>query len=212
MRRLMRIGLSATLGDMRLAADFLRPGQGDHVHLIEDRSQHSELRVLVKGYAEPVVRRERDADGNSVPTDPIAPPHTTTSLAASAMTCSNFLRVASSATPRRSSPRLPMLMPADCVDRLVSDLAGSPFARPLPEWLPPVRRLRPPLGDRGAGRPPLPAWRPLDHGSSSGSRAAGVGVRESGVRESGCGCKSGGWADWRLQGRGADVDGSSDKK
>ena len=73
MRRLMRIGLSATLGDMRLAADFLRPGQGDAVYLIEDRSQHSELRVLVKGYAEPVVRRERDADGNSVPTNPIAP-------------------------------------------------------------------------------------------------------------------------------------------
>ena len=72
-RRLMRIGLSATLGDMRLAADFLRPGQGHHVHLIEDRSQHSELRVLVKGYAEPIVRRERDADGNPVPTDPIAP-------------------------------------------------------------------------------------------------------------------------------------------
>lgn len=72
-RRLMRIGLSATLGDMCLAADFLRPGQGDRVHLIEDRSQHSELRVLIKGYVEPMVSRERDADGNPVPTDPVAP-------------------------------------------------------------------------------------------------------------------------------------------
>lgn len=31
-RRVQRIGLSATLGDMGLAADFLRPGQGPAVH------------------------------------------------------------------------------------------------------------------------------------------------------------------------------------
>src|SRR2546427_2319361 len=48
-RQVPRVGLSATLGDMRLAADFLRPGQGTSVALVESKSSHSELRVLVKG-------------------------------------------------------------------------------------------------------------------------------------------------------------------
>lgn len=53
-RQVPRVGLSATLGDMRLAADFLRPGQGASVALVESKSSHSELRILVKGYEEPL--------------------------------------------------------------------------------------------------------------------------------------------------------------
>src|SRR5690606_23123057 len=45
-----RIGLSATLGDMQLAADFLRPG-GD-VSIVDAESGESRLLVKVKGYEE----------------------------------------------------------------------------------------------------------------------------------------------------------------
>lgn len=56
-RRVPRIGLSATLGDMRLAADFLRPGAngGRDVRVIDDRAAHAELKVLIKGYEEPLI-------------------------------------------------------------------------------------------------------------------------------------------------------------
>ena len=52
-RRIPRIGLSATLGDMLLAADYLRPGAGADVAIIDGGSAQAELRILVKGYEEP---------------------------------------------------------------------------------------------------------------------------------------------------------------
>jgi ATP-dependent Lhr-like helicase len=54
-RRVCRIGLSATLGDMALAQEFLRPGLGPHVKLVSSSSEGGELRVLLKGYEEPLV-------------------------------------------------------------------------------------------------------------------------------------------------------------
>ena len=56
-RTVPRIGLSATLGDMSLAADFLRPGKGPAVTMVESRSTGNELKILVKGYEEPLVVR-----------------------------------------------------------------------------------------------------------------------------------------------------------
>lgn len=56
-RTVPRVGLSATLGDMSLAADFLRPGGGPAVALVESKSSTSELKILVKGYEEPLVVR-----------------------------------------------------------------------------------------------------------------------------------------------------------
>lgn len=53
-KRIPRIGLSATLGDMRLAAEFLRPGQPDQVRIIESRSGSAELKILVKGFEVPI--------------------------------------------------------------------------------------------------------------------------------------------------------------
>lgn len=53
-RRVVRIGLSATLGDMNLAADYLRPGDGAQVRIIQSADTETELRILVKGYEEPV--------------------------------------------------------------------------------------------------------------------------------------------------------------
>lgn len=49
-RDVPRIGLSATIGDMSLAADFLRSGAGSRVLLVQSDEGAQELKVLVKGY------------------------------------------------------------------------------------------------------------------------------------------------------------------
>ena len=50
-RRIPRIGLSATFADFRTATDFIRPGDGDHVHVIEsDTADQSDLRLQLRGY------------------------------------------------------------------------------------------------------------------------------------------------------------------
>lgn len=53
-RTVPRIGLSATLGDMSLAATFLRPGSPS-VHIVESKDHGNELQVLIKGFEEPLV-------------------------------------------------------------------------------------------------------------------------------------------------------------
>jgi len=50
-RRVPRIGLSATLGDMSLAASFLRPGSGEKVDVIESREGGQEIQLQVRGYS-----------------------------------------------------------------------------------------------------------------------------------------------------------------
>ena len=49
-RRVPRVALSATLGDMRLAAEALRPGAGDAVVLIKGEGDGRELRMQLRGY------------------------------------------------------------------------------------------------------------------------------------------------------------------
>lgn len=49
-RKVPRIGLSATLGDIGLAAECLRPGGGDDVACLQSRSDSRELKVQVRGY------------------------------------------------------------------------------------------------------------------------------------------------------------------
>jgi ATP-dependent Lhr-like helicase len=51
-RPLPRVGLSATLGDMALAAAFLRPNAPHHVSVIESKGTGQVLRVQIRGYAE----------------------------------------------------------------------------------------------------------------------------------------------------------------
>jgi ATP-dependent Lhr-like helicase len=57
-----RVGLSATLGDMRLAAHFLRSTGPEKVELIESKSSGLELKVLVKGYGVKPPRIELEPD------------------------------------------------------------------------------------------------------------------------------------------------------
>lgn len=52
-RRLPRVGLSATLGDMKMASAFLRPGNADNVTVIESKNAHQTLQVQVRGYIQP---------------------------------------------------------------------------------------------------------------------------------------------------------------
>jgi ATP-dependent Lhr-like helicase len=49
-RRVPRVGLSATLGDMRLAAEFLRPG-GPIAEIIESKAAGQDLKVQLRGYS-----------------------------------------------------------------------------------------------------------------------------------------------------------------
>jgi ATP-dependent helicase Lhr and Lhr-like helicase len=49
-RRVTRVALSATLGKMELAAEFLRPDAGGDVDIIDSGEAHQELKVLVKGF------------------------------------------------------------------------------------------------------------------------------------------------------------------
>ncbi|PWC56302.1 ATP-dependent helicase [Azospirillum sp. TSH7] len=61
-RRITRIGLSATLGDMALAADFLRPGEGERVELVEDTaSDQSLLRLQLRGFTRTALAAPADA-------------------------------------------------------------------------------------------------------------------------------------------------------
>jgi ATP-dependent helicase Lhr and Lhr-like helicase len=62
--RVPRVGLSATLGDMSLAADALRPGEAGGVRCIESAQGGQELAVQVRGYLEaPPPAGDEDGEG-----------------------------------------------------------------------------------------------------------------------------------------------------
>ncbi|MFD0575083.1 DEAD/DEAH box helicase [Dactylosporangium darangshiense] len=64
-RAVPRIGLSATLGDFNAAADFLRPGRGADVAIVEGADDGGEIRLQLRGY---VARRPDEGED---------PPHET---------------------------------------------------------------------------------------------------------------------------------------
>ncbi|MCW5631929.1 MAG: DEAD/DEAH box helicase [Rubrivivax sp.] len=79
-RAVPRVGLSATLGDMGLAAEFLRPGNGKTVSIVESKTGGAELKVLVKGYEEPLVVKDEhdgaeasDGDKEEDQREPVTP-------------------------------------------------------------------------------------------------------------------------------------------
>jgi ATP-dependent helicase Lhr and Lhr-like helicase len=59
-RRVPRVGLSATLGDMSLAADALRPGQPGNVRCIVSASGGQDLSVQIRGYLTAPPKNEQD--------------------------------------------------------------------------------------------------------------------------------------------------------
>ena len=64
-RRIRRVGLSATLGKMTLAREYLRPEAPDSVVLLKSKSDSHELKVQVRGYLEggdPSRNHERSED------------------------------------------------------------------------------------------------------------------------------------------------------
>lgn len=58
-RRVPRIALSATLGDLAAAAEFLRPGHGEEVELVSSPEDGGEVRLQVRGYLARVTRAAR---------------------------------------------------------------------------------------------------------------------------------------------------------
>ena len=75
-RNIPRIGLSATLGDMGLGAEFLRPGAGTAVAIVQSHSSGL-VQVSLKGYEEPLVVREPKDDEE---VEPITPAQITSHL------------------------------------------------------------------------------------------------------------------------------------
>lgn len=61
-RRVQRIGLSATLGDMGLAANFLRPGQGSVVQVVTSAGEKRHLQLALKAVCAPAAMTETDQD------------------------------------------------------------------------------------------------------------------------------------------------------
>ena len=61
-RRVPRVGLSATLGDMNLAAEALRPGEPENVRCIVSAAGGQELSVQVRGYLAMSSRNDQSGD------------------------------------------------------------------------------------------------------------------------------------------------------
>ncbi|HEY5182973.1 MAG TPA: DEAD/DEAH box helicase [Dermatophilaceae bacterium] len=78
-RRVPRIGLSATLGDMAAAAEFLRPGRGDAVTVITAADDTQELQLQLRGYEatpahlSPAAAEKAETRGDQVETEDITP-------------------------------------------------------------------------------------------------------------------------------------------
>ena len=68
-----RMGLSATLGDMRLAADFLRPDAGENVELVEGADQGNGLKLQIRGYARILHPPQTEAQETAPPPQTVHP-------------------------------------------------------------------------------------------------------------------------------------------
>lgn len=60
-----RIGLSATIGDLGMAAEWLRPGRGTDVRLLKPSSGSLEVQLQVRGYVDPSSAQLRTKQGSN---------------------------------------------------------------------------------------------------------------------------------------------------
>ena len=67
--RAMRIGLSATLGQMAPAAEFLRPGHGPEVEVLESKDDARTLMVQLRGYVAEAPMSESEPEPGEHPVD-----------------------------------------------------------------------------------------------------------------------------------------------
>ncbi|WP_322995789.1 DEAD/DEAH box helicase [Castellaniella sp.] len=74
-RQVPRVGLSATLGDMQLASSFLRPGNGPSPVVIKSENSEAELKILVKGYEEPLLVSSKIIDNEDQDYEETTPAH-----------------------------------------------------------------------------------------------------------------------------------------
>jgi len=65
-RNVPRIGLSATLGDMYLAADYLRPLNSQKVELIISKATGQEIKLLLRGYLEKEPLRDIESENTII--------------------------------------------------------------------------------------------------------------------------------------------------
>ena len=71
-RYIPRVALSATLGEMRLAAEFLRPGAGQQTAIIESQDSSQEVKLLVKGFVNSAPRLDVKAERENVSIEDLA--------------------------------------------------------------------------------------------------------------------------------------------
>ena len=68
-RKVPRIGLSATLGDMYLASQFLRPNSGNETEIIVSSATGQELQLLLRGYVQSAPTMKPVEEGEEIPPD-----------------------------------------------------------------------------------------------------------------------------------------------
>ena len=61
-----RVALSATLGDMQLAAEYLRPGKTDRVEIVESEGEEAEIQMQVRGYLKKHPSDESDEETDAL--------------------------------------------------------------------------------------------------------------------------------------------------
>ena len=69
-RRVVRVGLSATLADMRTAAAFLRPLEPDGVEILESNSGDQPLKLQVRGYVQTKLKPRIGTGDDAAPETP----------------------------------------------------------------------------------------------------------------------------------------------